>query len=196
MLGGNCVAAILALAAATLLANRIIEPHAVPRALRSALAANQVVMLRTAIPVLCLAIVLILGERAGPEVAGYLGTFPAVTLTALLLTHLEAGPVPAVRMARALPPGNWAMVAFLTAFTQTATTLGLLGATALGYVAAVVTLGLVAHWTSPQPRTLLTHRRGIRGRHLRPDPPTQLSLNPGWTRNPRPFSPLVESIAA
>ena len=88
-------------------------------------------------PAACLAAVIGAGEALGPDAAGRLGTFPAMTLTALLLTNLEAGAVPAARMARALPPGNWAMVAFLAAFTQAAPRLGLLAGTGLAYLAAL-----------------------------------------------------------
>ena len=194
--GGNFPACLLALVAATILATRIVEPAPSFRSRRWALSSNQVFWLRTAVPATCLSTVIVLGERLGPDVAGYLGTFPGVTLTALLLTYLEAGPVPSVRMARALPPGNWAMVAFLATFAATAPRLGVVGGTVLGYASALICLGTVARSSNPP---ILTRLRGLiqaRRHQLRSEPESRFGPAPAWPRTPRRFSPLVESIAA
>ena len=194
--GGNFPIAVLALMVATFQASRIPEPSPSPRSKSRSFSAAQVFWLRTAVPAACLMMVIVLGERMGPSVAGCLGTFPGVTLTALLLTRLEAGPVPAVRMARALPPGNWAMVAFLATFMLTAPRTGVVGGTALGYLSALVCLGTVARLTNPP---MLTRLRGLiqaRRRQLRPERATKINAGPAWPRTPRRFSPLVEPIIA
>ena len=199
-IGGNLPAAVLALGAATFLAVRMIEPIAPAPARRFVLSPRHVFWLRTVVPALCLSGAMGLGERLGPGAAGSLGTFPGVTLTALLLTNLEAGPVAAVRMARALPPGNWAMVAFLAAFIRTAPTLGLGAGTAVGYAAALTCLGLVAHLTNPLALAQIRRRLAADRRQLAtmPGPKLEPSPCPGtsWPRHPRRFSPFVESIAA
>ena len=68
---------------------------------------------------------------------------PAVTLTVLLLTHLESGSFSALRMARALPAGNLGMLAFLASFRVSCPVLGLLWGTILSYVATLAMLTLV-----------------------------------------------------
>jgi len=194
-LGGNCPAALIVLGLATAWALRVVEPSASCLPRRRRLSPGQVFWLRTAVPALCLAGVITLGERLGPSVAGYLGAFPGVTLTGLLLTSVESGPVASVRMARALPPGNWAMVAFLATFLEAAMGLGLWGGTLLGYAAALGCLGVVARLTAspaiPRLRACLAARRQLHAEEASQPVPI-----PAWPRKPRRFSPLVESIAA
>ena len=100
-------------------------------------------MLRTLVPVACLAAIEALGQAAGARWAGLLSTFPGMTLALLVTTHLEAGPAGAARLARALPPGNLGMVAFLAAVRFACPIVGLGGAIGLGYASALVTLAAV-----------------------------------------------------
>lgn len=195
-LGGPAPAAILFLAGATVLATRVIEPVALVPASGRTFSARQVFWLRTVVPATCLGTAIGLGERLGPGVAGVLGAFPGVTLTTLMLMRLESGPVAAVRMARALPPGNWAMVTFLATFTQVAPTLGLLGSVAVGYVAALACLGTVAHLTDP-PTLAHLRRRAVAGRdQIRAGIRQPAAIVSAWPKVPLRFSPLVESAAA
>ena len=53
---------------------------------------------------------------AGPGWAGLVSTFPSMSLVVLAVTHLEAGPAEASRIARVLPLGNTSTLAFLAAF--------------------------------------------------------------------------------
>ena len=188
--GQPTAVALAALVLATVAAGRMPEPRPPHRSRGRALSPPQVLLLRTAVPVACLATVIALGERLGPDAAGYLGTFPGMTLTALLLTDLETGPVPAVRMAQALPPGNWAMVSFLAVFGATAPCYGLLGGTGLGYLGALACLGVVARLANPPIwatlREILHARRRQVARAAGP------ALLPAWPRGPRRFSPGIE----
>ena len=194
-IGGNCPAAILILGAATWLAARVGDPtHSGSAACQ--LSGREVCWLRTAVPVTCVGASISLGERLGPGVAGCLGAFPGVTLTSLILTRVEAGPVAAVRMARALPPGNWAMAAFLATFSQTAPAIGVGASVALGYLAALTCLGTVAHLTRPPTRAEIRVQILARRDSLRLDRRDQVPPGPAWPRTPRQFAPLVESIAA
>lgn len=194
---GTTGAALVALIVATGAAGRMPEPRPPHRTRGRALSPRQVLLLRTVVPVACLTVVIGIGERLGPEVAGYLGTFPGMTLTALLLTHLEAGPVPAVRMARALPPGNWAMVSFLAVFAGTARQYGLFGGTALGYLAALACLGVIARSANPPIwATLREILQARRRQHARSRPPAPVPGLAPWPRAPRRFSPGIEAIAA
>ncbi len=195
-LGGNCPASLLFLALATWLATRVGDPVATPNCPNVKLTNREVFWLRTAVPAACVGTAISLGEQLGPSVAGCLGAFPGVTLTSLVLTRLEAGPVPAVRMARALPPGNWAMAAFLLTFIQTAPTIGLIPSIAFGYAAALTCLGTVAHLTRPPTRAQIRIQILARRDHLRLDPSGTVPPPPNWPRTPRHFAPLVESVAA
>ena len=100
----------------------------------------RVLVLRSAVPAGVLAVVFTLRDAAGAGWAGLLGTFPGLSLTSLVVTHLEEGPGAASRMARALPQGNLSMVAFLAVFRLGGPTLGLVAVTVLGYVAALAVL--------------------------------------------------------
>ena len=55
------------------------------------------------------------GALAGPGWAGLMSTFPSMSLVVLAVTHLEAGPAEASRIAKALPSGNTSTLAFLAA---------------------------------------------------------------------------------
>ena len=191
--GGNFPAAILFLALATWLAHRVGEPLPLTRGKGWVPSPRLVCWLRTVVPATCVAIAIGLGERLGPTAAGCLGSFPGVTLTVLVMTRLEVGPVAATRMARMLPPGNWAMVAFLATFTQTVPTLDLWGSVLLGYVSALICLGAVAQFTRPPTRAELRNVVQIRSRQART---VKFDPTPGFPRSPRRFSPFVESIAA
>ena len=56
------------------------------------------------------------------------------------MTHLEAGPAEANRIAKVLPAGNSSTLAFLAAFLLASTKIGLAGGTLAGYAAAVAAL--------------------------------------------------------
>ena len=187
---------VLFLAWATWMATRIDDQAAPSRAGRRNFSDRQVFWIRTVVPATCLGGALGLGERLGPGVAGCLGAFPGVTLTTLMLTRLEISPAASVRMARALPPGNWAMVAFLTTFTQTAQTLGLWGSITFGYASALICLGTVAHLTNPPTAARFRRRLRMQRRKLPAEAIPELDSGQGWPRTPRRFSPLVESVAA
>ena len=101
---------------------------------------GRAVVLRSAVPAGILALVFALRDAAGAGWAGLLGTFPGLSLTSLVVTHIEEGPAAASRMARALPQGNLSMVAFLAVFRLGGPALGLVAVTVLGYVAALAVL--------------------------------------------------------
>jgi hypothetical protein len=142
--------------------------------------------LRTLAPVACLSASVALGRALGPNGAGLMNAFPAVTLTVLVITELEAGTHAALRMARALPMSNLGMVAFLFVFRLGCPTIGLASGAMCAYLASLVTLGALV---------VLENRRGpgafrrFRGRDAGPS-------RPSWPRAGRRFSPLVESFAA
>jgi hypothetical protein len=99
---------------------------------------RQAMAARTAIPTVYV-LALAVGQRlAGPGFMGLLSTFPSMSLVVLAMTHLEAGPADASRIAKVLPVGNSSTLAFLAAFRLASPTLGLAGATIAGYSAALV----------------------------------------------------------
>ncbi len=104
--------------------------------------------LRTLVPVAYLITIETLRNTCGPRWAGLLSPFPGMTLAVLIVTHLEAGATEATRMARALPPGSWAMIAFLAAFRLTGPIFGLAWATANGYLLAAAALWTLG-WMRP-----------------------------------------------
>jgi hypothetical protein len=127
-----------------------------------------------------------------------MSAFPAVTLTVLVLTKLEAGTTAALRMARALPMSNLGMVAFLFVFRLGCPTMGLASGAACSYLASIVTLGTLAVLENRRgPIAPRSFRRGDAG-ESRPigRPSFAGSLRPSWPRAGRRFSPLVESFAA
>ena len=156
-------------------------------------------VLRTIAPIVFFRGSLAIGDAYGPSMGGLMSTFPGVTLTVLLLTHLESGPASALRMARALPVGNLGMLAFLACFRLACPSLGLLWGTILSYVAALATLtlvltsGLLRGFAKKQLRAwqasiclLVAFGRGLDDSRLAP---------PSWPRACRRFSPLIESFA-
>lgn len=164
--------------------------------------------LRTAVPVICLAAVAALRAWAGPRWAGLLSPFPGMSLAVLVVTHLEAGPAEASRMARALPPGCWGMIAFLVAFRFGSPVMGLGWATVFGYLlaaAALLAVEALTRWSRPSPVQVVVDRRrrkGVISRwelavHARPllPRPSVLLRSRGRRGAPcRRLSPLVEPI--
>lgn len=110
-----------------------------------------VIVLRTLVPVACLGAVLLVRDLVGPRWAGFLAPFPGLTLTMLVVTHLETGPVEACKMARTLPPSNLSMVSFFTACRLVGPSLGLGLALVVGYAAALATLLVVERITRRPP---------------------------------------------
>ena len=109
----------------------------------TSLSTFQAMAARTAIPA---AYVLVLGiaERvAGPSWAGLMSTFPSMSLVVLAVTHLEAGPAEASRIAKMLPVGNTSTLAFLAAFRFASMGAGLTEGTILGYMAALAALLII-----------------------------------------------------
>jgi hypothetical protein len=183
---GSLGLALMAVVAAALMASRMqVEVGAEPPLRRASPVASTRV-LRTVVPIACLLASLGLGEVFGAEVAGLMSTFPGVTLTVLCLTHLEAGPVPAIRMARALPAGNLGMVAFLAAFRFGCPSFGLTWGTFLGYLASLAILALVISFDG---------LRDFVSRRARPSSGFHGPIRPGWPKACRRFSPGLEPCA-
>jgi hypothetical protein len=145
-------------------------------------------LLRTFVPMICLLSSLILGELLGAQVAGLMSTFPGMTLTILLLTHVESGAVAALRMARALPVGNLGMVAFLAAFRFGSPSLGLVWGSILSYACALAMLTLVVLFGRFKESGRNRLRKWLRNWN---EPGTVLAT---WPRRGRRFSPYVESF--
>jgi hypothetical protein len=147
-------------------------------------------LLRTFVPIICLFSSLLLGEMLGAQVAGLLSTFPGMTLTVLLLTHVESGADSAVRMARALPAGNLGMVAFLAAFQFGCPNFGLVWGSILGYASALAMLTLVILFDRIKSASREWMTELIRARTHRSDERVN------WPRRRRQFSPFLESFGA
>jgi hypothetical protein len=188
----------VAVVAAIWMASRIPVDDARERRSREAPTGAPIRLLRTIVPIACLLSTLVMGEVFGPELAGLASTFPGVTLTVLMLTHLEAGPASAIRMARALPAGNLGMVAFLAAFRLGCPAFGLIWGTVAGYVSAVAMLAVVVTFDR-----LRAFARGWIASALLliafdcdGGPDHRSPITPSWPRAGRRFSPLIEPIAA
>ena len=165
---------------------------------------------RMLVPMAYLWFVMTVQDSAGSLLAGLLSTFPGMSLTVLVVTHLEAGPVAASRLARALPPGNLSMISFLAVFRFGCPQLGLAWGTALGYAAALATLVVVERIfrrpvSAPAERASARRRSFIARRRWAASVPSRQFLSrrtprSGVTRN-RPlrhqarFSPRVEAFA-
>jgi hypothetical protein len=133
-----------------------------------------------------------------------------MSLTVLAVTHLEAGPVVASRLARALPAGNLSMISFLAVFRFGCPGLGLAWGTACGYAAALVTL-IVVERLSRRPvfassgRMRTTHREPVSRRRLATFSPLRPyrcrriqrseATRERHPRHPMRFSPRVEAFA-
>jgi hypothetical protein len=166
--------------------------------------------LGTMVPVVLIVTVRMVRAVGGASWAGLFTTFPAMSLAVLVATHLEAGPVAACRMARAMPPGNLITLVFLAAFRLAGHRFGLGWGTACGYALALATLlaleGLVralaaeSHLVmsaTPRCRTALAH-----GAFWPAVAQTIRAHRPGWPepidrrrrRCGRRFAPRVEMI--
>jgi hypothetical protein len=132
--------ALSALVCAACTANAI--PRSVPEQRRRAtsLSWTQTIALRTALPVVYMAFLVIAQRLAGPAWAGLGSTFPSMSLAVLWVTHLEAGPGEASRIARVLPVGNLSTLAFLAAFGFSCSRISVGGGMLVGYAAALVAL--------------------------------------------------------
>jgi hypothetical protein len=175
--------ALMAVVGASVVAGRMRGGDGVELAGRRPLSVTSTRVLRTVVPIACLTASLGMGEVFGPEVGGLMSTFPGVSLTVLALTHLESGPMSAIRMARALPAGNLGMVAFLAAFRFGCPSLGLVGGTCLGYVASLAILAMIVG------------SDGLRGRIFERIARLRASSRPTWPRAGRRFSPHLETFA-
>jgi hypothetical protein len=89
-------------------------------------------LLRTAIPVACLATVLLLARHAEATWAGLLGTFPCAMLAVLVVTALESGPGAAVELLRTYPIGKCSTLSFLGAYALLTPALGPMAGYAVG----------------------------------------------------------------
>jgi hypothetical protein len=172
-----CFVAILA---ACRLADRIPAPDDTRN--RIAPSSIRTLVLRTAIPVVCLFMVTAARDAVGARWAGFLSTFPGMTLAVLVISYLEAGPVEASRMARSLPLGNLSMVAFLAAFRFGCPAIGLGWGSVCGYAAALtVLLGVVRQSRPPK----APPARSL----LRADAARRYPIRPPWERLRRPRLP-------
>jgi hypothetical protein len=100
-------------------------------------------LVRTAIPVVYVVVVGIVGSAASPGCAGLVSTFPSMSTVLLIVTHLEEGPAEASRIARTLPLANLSTAAFLAAFRFGCPILGLGWGTFFGYAAALINLAVI-----------------------------------------------------
>jgi hypothetical protein len=163
-------------------------------------------VLRTAVPVACLAAIAVLRESAGIRWAGLLSTFPGMTLAVLIVTYLESGPAEASSLARALPSANLGMIAFVAAFRFGCPAVGLGWGTAFGYLLASATLLAVGGWIPPTPSRMVWVRLAASGRLRRITVEPALWIAASRRRiharargtrpapRPRRLSPLVEPI--
>ncbi len=186
----NLGVALLAVVGAIAVASRITVDRQDRTTPRLSLTRVPARLLRTLVPIACLLGSLLLGELLGARVAGLMSTFPGMTLTVLLLTHLEAGADSALRMARALPVGNLGMVAFLAAFRFGCPSFGLFWGSILGYASALAILVLVVVYDQHKFRSRRWIVRWNRSRGTR-DFSTIT-----WPRESRRFSPFLESFGA
>ncbi len=155
----GCLPAIEALprlsfaAIALVLAARWVEriPVFIPnrRHLRVPPSIARTMILRWAIPVFYVLLLASAEHLGGPAWAGLVSTFPSMSFVVLLVTHLEAGPLEASRIARVLPAGNASTLAFLATFRLGCLKSGVVWATIAGYVAATAAL-LVIEWIAHQ----------------------------------------------
>jgi hypothetical protein len=192
-LAERLVLPLLALLAASEIGGRIrASPHRRPRRESSA---RRMLILRTVIPVLCVWLVALVRDFAGTSWAGLFSTFPALTLTLLVVTHLETGPLAASRMACALPSASLSTYAFLAIFRFGCPRLGPASAFAWGYVASLIVLPMVVRLAQRgdvvvihlRPRTILSSTwKRHSGRQLE-------SIRTRTVRAPV-FAPLLEPI--
>ena len=106
--------ALFAILSAVLLGGRLPIPE--ENRAGASLSTFQAMAVRTAIPATYVLVLGIVERMAGPGWAGLVSTFPSMSLVVLAVTHLEAGPAEASRIAKVLPVGNSSTLAFLAAF--------------------------------------------------------------------------------
>ena len=152
--------------------------------------------LRTIVPIAYLVAVETFRDSCGPRWAGLISPFPGMTLAILVVTHLEGGAAEATRMARALPPGSWGMIAFLAVFRLSSPHVGLAWATLGGYLLASVAL-LSLGWSRSGAWLLLRRNWDRRAStyamgRMREEPPGPLRIR--RPRAGRRLSPLVEPV--
>jgi hypothetical protein len=164
VLHGNGLWVNLGIAAFTVLAGSLIaEKTRIAAELCGSLAPSRkrCLILRTAVPVAYLLAVTALRELAGARWAGLLSTFPGMSLALLVVTHLEAGPAEAVRMAKVLPPANLGTIAFIVAFRYGCPELGLVWGIMTGYALAVAVLPTVSLLTQRARRDIAEWNGGV-----------------------------------
>lgn len=115
-------------------------------------------ILRSIIPAVCVVSVTILSQRLGTIGTGLLGTFPCMLTSMIVLTSLEDGVPVASKLAQAFPMGQLATLSFVILFGQLCPLVGAKAALLLGYIAALMTLGII-EWVN---RTqLIFHRKEV-----------------------------------
>jgi hypothetical protein len=185
LVGGCLGVATLAVMVGASLAARVPPADDEPDG-RRPLSSSLTMVVRTVVPALCLLGVLAARDAVGPIASGLIGMFPGMGLTLLILTYMESGPGAAMRMARALPSGNFGMIAFLASFRFASPLAGLGWGMVIGYLAAVAVLAAVAslgvHWSWTS--LPLGRRSKVVG-------PSQR-----WPRPGRIFLPAFEPLAA
>ncbi len=100
-------------------------------------------LLRTIIPAACVLTVTTLSQRLGTVGAGFLGAFPCMLTSMLVVTSLEDGVPVAGKLAQAFPMGQLSTISFVIVFGQLCPTVGVMAALLLGYLSALVTLGAI-----------------------------------------------------
>lgn len=180
---GPLVMAAVAILAAIAYADRIPIPERrrTPESRRLAPSRTRCLVLRTAIPGICLASVTALRELAGIRSAGLFSTFPGMSLTVLIVTYLESSPTEAGRMARTLPSANLGMVAFIAGFRFSTPLVGLGWGTAIGYAMAAPILLAVGWRTQRHRPALLPRRARVIWLNGRPSPRPFLSTRTHWS---------------
>jgi hypothetical protein len=135
---GRIALALLAIVAATSWARMLPTPlnHHTPELLTG----THAVLIRTAVPMTFSIVLWIVQRVAGPSGAGLVSTFPSMSLVVLAVTHLEAGPAEASRIAKLLPTSNVSTLAFLATFHAISLRIGLMTGMFAGYAAAVLTM--------------------------------------------------------
>ena len=139
--------ACFAILSATHWARRIATPEGAGAS--ASLSSFQVMAARTAIPAIYGLVLGVVQRMAGPSWAGLVSTFPSMSLVVLAVTHLEAGPAEASRIAKVLPSGNTSTLAFLAAFRLISPAIGLGSGTIAGYAAALFALLIIEGFVRP-----------------------------------------------
>jgi len=198
------VVAALGLAAVCRMADLVVGPAArAGTVARSALPVGRSLAYRTAVPTGSFLFVRAIRSVAGAGCAGRFITFPGASLSVLVTTQLEAGPGAAGRLAAAMPMGSLGTLAFLTTFRFGCPWLGLFGAAALGFAAALAALAAIGSSFGPTHRKPAADGCRVQGRLPRSDPPVVGPGLPGFLadlgrrplRSGRGFSPRLEILA-